>query len=242
MIDNDQHPNGPPSAEQLKETFIALVSDDLLTPLAAIRAGAELIAKIGVLGPHALVVRQCLATILEATTRLTSMVEDLLDISRIEDGSFPVAARPISLEEFLPELLTRLAIPLEGRQLELAVERGLPLAWADPVLLERVIRNLVTTAIRHSPVGEKVLVTIRVAAGEILASVNDRGAGIAAEHLPGALAKLRRPPAGGLGLCLYITKRAVEALGGQIQVLSEPGLGCTFSFSLPRAPPASCKG
>jgi len=162
--------------------------------------------------------------------------EHLLDISRIEDGSFPVEARPIPLEEFLPEVLTRLAIPLEGRRLELAFERGMPLAWADPDLLERVIKNLLTAAIRHSPVGAPILVKALGAAGQVLVSVTDRGAGIGAEHLASALAKVRRPPAGGLGLCLYITKRAVEALGGQIQVQSEPGLGSTFSFTLPRLP------
>jgi signal transduction histidine kinase len=78
--------------------------------------------------------------------------------------------------------------------------------------------------------------------GQLVVSVTDRGAGIAAEHLPDALAKRQRPPAGGLGLCLYITKRAVEALGGQIQVQSEPGLGSTFSFSLPGMPRPPDKG
>jgi len=232
--DNDQ--DTPPNAEQLKEAFIALISDDLLTPLAAIKAAAELIERIGNLGPPTLVVRQCVTSILDSTARLTSMVEDLLDISRIEDGSFPVAARPISLQGFLPELLTRLAIPLDGRRLELALQKDMPLAWADPGLLERVMRNLLTTAIRHSPVGGAVVVKVLGADGHILVAVTDRGAGIAAEHLPTSLTKQRRPPAGGLGLCLYITKRAVEALGGEIQVQSEPGIGSTFSFTLPCNP------
>jgi signal transduction histidine kinase len=230
------------TAEQLKEAFIALISDDLLTPLAAIMAGAELIQKLGDLGPQPLVVRQCVTSILDSTTRLTSMVDDLLDISRIEDGSFPVVARPISLEDFLPDILTRLAIPLEGRGLELAFEKGLPLAWADPDLLERVAKNLLAAAVKHSPVGAPILLRAVAAGSQILVSVTDHGAGIAAEHLPKALAKLRRPPAGGLGLCLYITKRAVEALGGEIQVQSEPGLGSTFSFTLPCMPLAPSQG
>ncbi len=157
------------NAEQLKEAFIALVSDDLLTPLAAIRAAAELIDRLGNLGPPTLVVRQCVAAILDSTARLTSIVEDLLDISRIEDGSFPVAARPISLEDFLPDVLTRLAIPLEGRRLELALQKGMPLAWADPGLLERVMRNLLTTAIRHSPVGEVEILLWRYSASGLRA-------------------------------------------------------------------------
>jgi two-component system, NtrC family, sensor histidine kinase KinB len=236
MTEIDQHKGERSSAEQLKETFIALISDDLLTPLAAIRAAAELIDKLDGQGAPKQAVRQCVAGILESTTRLTSMVEDLLDISRIEDGSFPVAARPISLQDFLPELLTRLALPLEGRQLDLVLEKRMPLAWADPDLLERVMKNLLTTAIKHSTVGGVVLLKALGIDGKILVSVTDRGPGIAAEHLPSALAKLCRPPAGGLGLCLYITKRAVEALGGQIQVESEPGLGSTFTFSLPCSP------
>ena len=230
------------TAERLKEDFIALISDDLLSPLAAIKAAAELIERLGSLGAPTLVVRQCVASILDATARLTAMVEDLLDISRIEDGSFPVAARPIPLADFLPEILTRLAIPLDGRRLELALEKGMPLAWADPDLLERVMKNLLTTAIKHSPLGETVLVKALGASGQILVSVTDHGPGIAAEYLPTALAKRRRPPAGGLGLCLYITKRAVEALGGQIQVQSEPGLGSTFTFSLPSTPTPPIKG
>lgn len=225
--------------EQLKEAFIALVSDDLLTPLAAIMVGAELVQKMVDLGPQTPVVRQCVTSILDSTSRLISMVEDLLDISRIEDGSFPVVARPISLGDFLPDILTRLAIPLEGRGLDLAIEKGLPPAWAAPDLLERVVKNLLVAAVKHSPAGSPILLRAVASGSQILVSVTDRGAGIAAEHLPRALAKLRRPPAGGLGLCLYITKRAVEALGGEIQVQSEPGLGSTFSFTLPRVPSAS---
>jgi signal transduction histidine kinase len=230
------------TANQLKEAFIALISDDLLTPLTAIRVGVELIQKLDNLGPQTHLAQQCLTSILESTSRLTSMVEDLLDISRIEDGSFPVASRPISLEDFMPDVLTRLAIPLEGRQLELAFQKGMPLAWADPHLLERVIKNLLTAAIKHSPPGAPIMVQAMGAAGEILVSVTDHGAGIGADHLPTALAKLRRPPAGGLGLCLYITKRAVEALGGEIQVQSEPGIGSTFSFTLPRLPDPTRQG
>ena len=232
-MENHDVPEEKPSAEQLKEAFIALISDDLLTPLTSIRAGAELIGRLGDLGPQAPLVHRCVTGILESTTRLTSIVEDLVDISRLEDGSFPVVARPISLADFVPDILTRLAPPLDGRSLELAFERGLPLAWADPDLVERVVKNLVTAAIRHSPASAPVLLRAVADDGQIRVSVTDRGLGIAAEHLPRALDKLRRPPAGGLGLCLYITKRAVEALGGQIQVQSEPGLGSTFSFTLP---------
>lgn len=223
----------PQTAEQLKEAFIALISDDLLTPLAAIKAGAELIQMLGDLGPETQLVRRCVTSILQSGSRLTSMVDDLLDISRIEDGCFPVAARPISLGDFLPDLLAHLALPLEGRPLELAFDEGLPLAWADPALLERVMKNLLTAAIKHSPQGSPILVRASAAGAQVRVSVTDRGAGISAEHLPGALENLRRPPAGGLGLCLYITKRSVDALGGQMQVESEPGLGSTFSFTLP---------
>jgi signal transduction histidine kinase len=230
------------TAEQLKEAFIALISDDLLTPLAAIRAGAELIQKFRDLGPQMVLVRQCVASILDSADRLTSMVGDLLDISRIEDGSFPVAARPISLEDFVPDVLTRLALPLEGRGLELAFEKGLPLAWADPGLLERVVKNLLRAAVKHSPVGSPILIRAVAAEPEILVSVTDHGAGIGAEHLSTAFSHLRRPPAGGLGLCLYITERAVSALGGRIRVESEPGLGSTFSFTLPCPPAPRGKG
>jgi two-component system, OmpR family, sensor histidine kinase KdpD len=230
---HDDHEKNPATAEQLKEAFIALISDDLLTPLAAIQAGAELMQRLDHLGPQADLVRLCITSILASTGRLTSMVGDLLDISRIDDGSFPVAARPISLADFLPDLVAHLALPLGGRHLELAIDEGLPLAWADPGLLERVIRNLLTAAIRHSPKGAPILVQAIAADGMIRASIIDRGAGISADDLPQALEKLCRSPAGGLGLCLYITKRAVEALGGRIEVASQVGIGSTFSFTLP---------
>ena len=227
------HEVRPETAEQLKEAFIALISDDLLTPLAAIKAGGELIQILGDLGPETQLVQRCVTSILESSSRLTSMVGDLLDISRIEDGCFPAAPRPISLRHFFPDLLVKLALPLGGRQLELAFDEGLPLAWADPVLLERVVKNLLTAAIKHSPEGAPILMQASAAGAQIRVSVADRGAGIAAERLPNTLEKLRRPPAGGLGLCLYITKRTVDALGGKMQVQSEPGRGSTFSFTLP---------
>jgi signal transduction histidine kinase len=230
---HDPDEKRPTTALELKEAFIALISDDLLTPLAAIKAGAELIAKLGHLGPQTHLVQQCVTSILQSTTRLTSMVDDLLDISRIEDGSFPIAPRPISLRDFVPDLLAHLALPLDGRHLELSFADGLPLAWADPNLLERVFRNLLTTAIRHSPHGSPIRLQAVAADGAICVSIVDHGAGISAEDLPRALDNLRRAPAGGLGLCLYITKRAVEALGGQIEVASQRGISCTLSFTLP---------
>ena len=227
---HDELEEEPPTAEQLKETFIALISDDLLTPLAVIKAGAELIQRLGDgnLGPQTHLVQQCVTSILESTTRLTSMVDDLLDISRIEDGSFPIAARPISLQDFLPDLLAHLALPLDGRQLELAFDDELPMAWADPDLLKRVVKNLITSAIKHSPEGSPISLQVVAAGAQIRVSVIDRGPGIAAEDVPTA-----PPAAGAPGLRLHVTERAVEALGGQIQVQSEPGCGSTLSFTLP---------
>jgi two-component system sensor histidine kinase KdpD len=222
-----------PSAEQLKEAFVALVSDDLLTPLSAIQAAAELIQRLGDLGPSAGLVEQSVRSILAATGSLTVMVHDLLDISRLEAGSFPVEARPVSLRSFLQSVVTHLGLPLEGR-LELRIPDGLPLAWADPSLVERTLRNLLSAALRHSPPSSPLLLAVTASEAELWIAITDHGDGIAAEDLPGVLGQTRRAPAGGLGLCLYITRRCVEALGGQIVVQSTPGAGSTFSFSLSR--------
>ena len=220
-------------AEQLKDEFIALVSDDLLTPITAIKASAELIQTFADLGPQAKLARLSLSNILASTGRLTAMVNDLLDISRLDTNSFQVAVRPISLRDFLPAVVSRLEIPPGHQHVDLTLRDGLPLAWADPALLERIVKNLLANAVKHSPPGAAISLQASAESEKISISVIDHGTGIAAQDLPHVFERLCRTPAGGLGLCLYITRRSVEALNGHIRVTSKLGAGSTFTFSLP---------
>jgi len=171
---------------------------------------------------------------------MNTMIQDLVDSVRSEAGELRLERQPVDLRSFLDELLKRQATALDTQRIRIEAADGLPPVSADPNRLERILVNLLSNALKYSPPGSPVTVSLQQQNGEIITSVADRGPGIAPEEIPRLFQRFYRAAAGrrqpeGIGLGLYITRMLVEAHGGRIWVQSTPGVGSVFSFSLPLA-------
>jgi two-component system phosphate regulon sensor histidine kinase PhoR len=225
--------------EGVRREFVANVSHELRTPLTSIRALVETLESGAVDDP--VMEREFLGRIVQEVDRLTTLVEDLMDLARLESGRGVVR-----LEEAGPSELLRTA----GERLREQVQRaGLDLTYALPdalpeVLVERrrieqVVINLVHNAIKFTPPGGTITITARQEGERVAVEVRDTGAGIAADEIERLFErfyksdKARRSDGTGLGLA--IAKHIVQAHRGEISVRSEPGRGAAFTFTLPVA-------
>lgn len=233
-------------ADILKDQFISILSHELRTPINAIM-GFSSILDDEVAGPLNPEQHHYLRKILAGAESLLLLVNDLLDMSRIQAGKFSLERDPMHLAPVAREVCERLGVLAEQKGLTLLneVPSTLPKVLADSQRIGQVLSNLVGNAIKFTPAGGRIWVRACVAAQALRVEVVDTGMGIA----PSDHAKLFRPftqldmsstrQAGGTGLGLSISKVLVEAHGGKIGVDSEPGQGSTFWFTLPRPSPES---
>lgn len=174
----------------------------------------------------------------EDTARLDRLMRELLDLSKIESGDVtPVRAstRSAVLVREAAEAL-RLQVEARGITLEIDTPPDLPHVSVDRGQIERVIHNLMTNAVRAMPAGGRLAVSAAVRDGALAVSVADTGVGVPREYLVKIFEPFVRvpdAPPGGAGLGLTISRRIVEAHGGQLSVQSEPGKGSTFTFTIP---------
>jgi signal transduction histidine kinase len=224
---------------RLKDDFVSMVSHELRTPLASIKGYSHtLLAADG--GWDEPTRDEFLNIIADESDKLTDLVENLLEMSRIGAGRLPITPEPIRLSRFCKGVVDRVAKHYPEINFECELDEPLPVVEADPRRVEQVLVNLLQNAAKYS--GSDV---VRVGGSydggsEVVISVEDHGKGISPEHLPYLFDKFYRiegvsngkEPAGS-GLGLAICKALVEAQGGRIWVNSWPGLGTTFFFSLP---------
>jgi len=233
--------------EQVRRDFIANVSHELRTPLASIKSVIETL-EAGALA-DAEVARSFLSRADAEIDRLAQLVEELLELSRIESGELPLARRPVVLQEVLSNAVERLRPQAERKGVRLTLEApaDLPPMSGDAERLERVALNLIQNAIKFTPASGAVVVSAAAEAGGVTVRVADSGAGIAPEDLPRVFERFykadraraqRSDEPRGTGLGLAIVKHTVEAHGGQVGVESVFGRGATFRFSLPAANPS----
>jgi signal transduction histidine kinase len=224
--------------EQSRRDLVANVSHELKTPIAAIRAHLENLQD-GVERPEP----GTLAVMLGQAERLGRLVDQLLDLSRLESGEVPLRLEELALQPLVDELISEIAVALPGRGVTLTngVPSDLPALSADRERIHQVLFNLVDNAVRFTPAGGTVRVSARPENGAIEIAVADTGSGIPAEHLPRLFERFyRADPArsrggGGTGIGLAIARSVVEAHGGKITAESDPGLGSVFTFDLPAA-------
>lgn len=224
--------------ESIRRDFVANASHELKTPLTSIRGYAERLADMK-LPDHAV---PAVDAIVSNAKRLQALVEDLLELSRIESGSVPLRPEPVDVAELARRLLRDLEPRLRGGEVEVeVVAEGDPRAWADRRAVEHVLGNLLDNAIKYTPAGGRVVVAVRSGAGPRLhLSVSDTGIGIPRKDLPRIFERFyrvdpgRSRALGGTGLGLAIVKHLVGALGGQLGVESQPGQGSRFWVELPR--------
>lgn len=230
--------------QQEREVFLHTVSHDLRTPLTVIQGYADLLretlTKEGLGDGAGLMCDE----VLKGAQRMKRMIEALVDVARLEGGQLAPKASALPLGPFVQQLFGRMkAVRLKGfletERLTVEIPADLPPVLADPDLLERILLNLLSNAMKYSPAESAVRLEARRKEGEIEISVIDRGEGIAPEDQARIFDRFYRPKgvrrSDSVGLGLYITRKLVEAHGGRIRVESTPGEGSTFSFTLPVA-------
>jgi two-component system, OmpR family, sensor histidine kinase KdpD len=228
-------------SDELKSALLAAVSHDLRTPLASIKASATSLLDDSVEWDEE-TRRDFLQAIDEETDRLTLMVSNLLDLSRIEGGALRPRKDWYDIDELIVDVRTRLASRTRSHPLTITVEPDLPLLRFDYVQIAQVLVNLIENAVKHTADGIPIAVAAHQVPGAIEISVHDDGLGIPREHQLRLFDKFYRVHAStaapGAGIGLAISKGLVEAHGGSIWVESESGSGTTFRFTLPLPPPA----
>jgi PAS domain S-box-containing protein len=222
--------------ERLRDELVATVSHELRTPLTSLRGFAELMLK----NEYPLArQRKFLGVIHNEAVRLTQLVNDFLDMKRIESGRAPPRRDRIEIRVLLREIETLFGRDDGLHEFRLDLDPMLTLIWGDPGQLRQVLINLVSNAIKFSPHGGKVTLGARNEAEGVLLWVTDDGIGISPEGMRGLFHKFYRVDnaetrsIGGTGLGLALVKEIVTAHGGRIWVESIPGSGSTFYVSLP---------
>jgi K+-sensing histidine kinase KdpD len=223
-------------SDELKTSLLRSVSHDLRTPLTAIIAAGAALDSPSVTAAER---RELSEAVVEGGQRLSRLVENLLDVSRLEDGRAEPRREQVELGDVLAA--ARESIGAAGELVRLALDEDLPPLRADPTQLERAFANLLENAVVHGG-GEQVLVRSRLVGPRLVVRVVDRGPGIAEGERERIFEPFYRAPAGraggGSGLGLAIARGFVEANGGEVEVESLPGQGSSFvvSFAVPPAP------
>ncbi len=227
--------------DRLKSDFLSTVSHEIRTPLTSIRSFSEILLRYEVDKPEQR--RKFIGIIREEAERLSRMINELLDLSKIEAGRVEFNLEPLGVEQAIRKALD-VARPLlaeKGVLGQTDVEHGLPLVQADPDRLQQVLANLLSNASKFAPPESEVRITARRRGSYAVMSVSDRGQGIPPDRLTEVFERYRqvRDPlkahALGTGLGLSISKEIIQRMGGQIWVESEPGEGTTFFFTVPLA-------
>jgi two-component system sensor histidine kinase KdpD len=223
-------------SDELKSALLSAVSHDLRTPLAAIKASATSLLDRSVAWDDE-ARRDFLEAIDEETDRLTMMVGNLLDLSRIEGGALRPDREWYDVAELVGDVLRRLQSRLSGHPLTAEVQSDLPLLWFDYVEIAQVLMNLGENAIKYTPPGTPIRISARLVDGAVEFAVSDRGPGIPPARIDRLFEKFYRADEGsrvpGTGIGLTISKGLVEAHGGRIWVESTLGEGTTFRFTIP---------
>ncbi len=224
--------------DRMKDEFVSVVSHELRTPLTSIRGSLGLLAG-GAVGDLPEGGRRMVEIAVENTDRLIRLINDILDIERIESGTVVLHEERCEIATLVAESL-RVVVPLAdaaGVDLGLAKVEGTVRADADRIV--QTLTNLLSNAVKFSPFGGVVTLSAARQGDEILVRVTDEGRGIPADKLESIFLRFQQVDAsdsrqkGGTGLGLAICKSLVEQHGGRIWAESEPGQGATFSFTLP---------
>lgn len=226
---------------QVRRDFIANISHELKTPLAAIRGYTETLRDGAMDEPEAS--HRFLGRILQQCSRLQTLLEDLLTLSRLENLEGQLEPQPVDLKGILDDCLETLAPKVSERQIDLDVSIApLPHQTGDPEALQRLFINLLENAIKYNRTGGRVAVDLSPRPGEVVLRVNDTGIGIPATSIDRVFERFyrvdkgRSRDEGGTGLGLAIVKHVAQLHGGYVEVESHLGEGSSFRVHLPTGP------
>lgn len=229
---------------RLKDEFLSIASHELRTPVTSIKGYTQL-AKMLIREGDLNTSEEYLEIALDQIDRMSRLILELLDVSRIETGRLEIRREPIVWAHFVRDVVHRHHTAVSDRRFHVSVPDDTKVVSGDRDRLEQVIGNLLENAVKYSPDGSDVVVTVEDKEGTFVTAVSDRGIGIPADELSQVFERFHRGRQvsstnyGGLGLGLYITKQIIERHGGSIWVESKEGQGTTFYFSLPATDEAS---
>lgn len=227
--------------ERMKNEFVSVVSHELRTPLTAIRGSLGLLAsgRLGTLAPQA---RHMLDIGVTNTDRLIRLINNILDVERLDSGRIVLQLQPCSIESLISQAVAAIAPLAEKEDIRIESAPCPATVHADPDRVVQTLTNLLGNAIKFSPRNSTIRVSVEVSGNEVVFAVQDHGRGIPAEKLESIFERFEQVDAsdsrkkGGSGLGLAISRSIVKQHGGRIWVESTPGVGSTFYFTLPAAP------
>ncbi len=223
---------------RLKDEFLSIASHELRTPVTSIKGYTQL-AKMLIKEGDLPTSEEYLDIALDQIDRMSRLILELLDVSRIETGRLEIRREPIAWPQFVRDVVHRHHTAVSDRRFHVSVPDDGKIVTGDRDRLEQVLGNLLENAVKYSPDGSDVTVTVDEKGETLVTAVCDRGIGIPTDELNQVFERFHRGRQvsstnyGGLGLGLYITKQIIERHGGTIWVESREGQGTTFFFSLP---------
>src|SRR6266567_881737 len=229
--------------DRVKSGFVSMVSHELRTPLTSIKGYVDLILTDETVGELTELQREFLGIVSNNARRLVSLVNDLLDLSRMESGKIELHRKPLDIALLIRELLPSFQPGWDARQqtFTLHLPEKAPLVLADAARLMQILDNLLSNAHKYTPDEGHIDLLIETVGPVARVAITDSGIGLSTDEQAQLFTRFYRAhnaitqAGGGTGLGLAITRSLVEMQGGQIQVSSEPGHGSTFRFTLPLA-------
>lgn len=224
--------------EQLKSDFVSMVSHELRTPLTTIVGYGDLLYAAGSELP-AEKIQAAASNIQRSSQKMQHMIEQLLDVNQIQAGHMAVEITSRDLEPVVQDVLSSVS-PAAAHILELDSEPAVPAVEIDERLFARALHNVVDNAVKYSPQGGVIQVSIKSSDTEVVVAVRDEGIGIAEKDLSGIFSAFQQSDMsstrsfGGVGLGLFLAEKFISAQGGHITVRSVEGEGSTFRIHLPR--------
>jgi PAS domain S-box-containing protein len=222
--------------EQRQDDFIRIAAHELRAPLTSVQGFAQILARRAARAGHPDLV-QIVSKITEAVSRMDTLVQELLDVSRVQTGNLVFDRQPVALSALASDIVAEIQ-PLAADHRLVIAEAEPVVVMADALKTTQVLRNLLLNAIKYSPDADRVIVRVSREDSVGRVRIQDFGVGIPVEEQERVFERFGRVQATrgrfpGLGLGLYITKGLVEGQGGTIGVESRPGAGSTFSVTLP---------
>jgi PAS domain S-box-containing protein len=225
-------------AEELKGTFISVITHELRTPVALIKGYVSTLRREDVAWDRE-IIADSLQVIEEEADRLTELIDNLLDASRLQMGALALNYCDVRLDDLARRIAERFQIQTQVHQIMVDFPPDFPVVMADENRLGQVLSNLVANAIKYSPKGGEIRIGGQIHPTQIVICVSDQGGGIASNDLPHVFDRFYRSTEAsrttkGAGLGLYLARAVVEAHGGRIWVDPTPNSGARICFSLPR--------
>lgn len=225
-------------AEELKSTFISVISHELKTPVALIKGYVSTLRREDATWDRK-VVRDSLQVIEEEADRLTVLIENLLDASRLQAGALAINQTDVVLKALTERIAERFRTQTQEQKIVVDFPDEFPIILADEDRISQVLSNLISNAIKYSPSGGEIRITGQVLPQYVLVCVSDQGTGIAPDDIPHVFDRFYRSTEAarktkGAGLGLYLSRAIIEAHNGRIWVDPKPGGGTRICFSLPR--------